>query len=264
MDMGDYHTLVERLRPQRRLAIAFSGGIDSSLVARAAVDAGIDALAITVDGPLFSRRSMAQAAEVAQEIGISQVVVTTDYLPLEQSPQRCHHCKAVLARIWKQTAREHGYGRVADGVTGAELADPRLPGARAAGQAGIWHPLAEAGMEEDDIRGTARRLGLSTWKAPGESCLASRVAFGEPVTRGKLHMVEAAEDHLHSLIGSGVVRVRLHGGLARIEVDPDDFSTLLHHRTSIARTLLKLGFDQVTLDLQGYRSGSMHVSRQGP
>lgn len=256
--MSKFETLVETLRRQQHLAIAFSGGIDSSLVARAAMDAGIDALAVTVDGPFFSRRSRAQAAEVAQEIGIPHVVFTTDYLPVEQTAHRCYYCKSVLAQMWKQTARQHGYETVADGVTGSELTDSRLPGAQAASQAGIWHPLAEVGMEKDEVRETARQLGLSVWNAPSESCLASRVAFGEPVTRRKLHMVEMAENCLHSLLGSGVVRVRLHGNVARIEVARHDILLVLHHRDTIAQKLLDLGFTYVTVDLQGYRSGSLH------
>jgi uncharacterized protein len=261
--MEDYASLVSRIRAQGPLAIALSGGVDSSLVARASVDAGVDALAITIDGPLFSRHAISQATVVAQEIGIPHILVDTDFVPADSSPSRCRGCKAMMASTWLTVAHTNGFHRVADGVTAPDLGDGRQPGARASGEAGIWHPLAEVGMDEGTVRTVARTLGLSVWNAPSDACLASRIAFGEPVTREKLHRVEAAEAYLRSFIGDRIVRVRLHGDLARIEVSTDDMPVLMISCAAVVKRLKSLGFTYVTLDVQGYRSGSMHEGSIG-
>lgn len=250
-----YHRLVSLLSDAERVAIAFSGGVDSTLVAMAAIDAGIGALAITVLSPVFATWQRRQASHAAQEIGIRHIVLDTDILP-PAGMDRCYRCKQEMARRWKETAAKYGYTCVADGVTAADLADPRMPGARASTRAGIWHPLAELELSEAAIREMAHERGLSVWNTPSEACLASRLPPKEPVTREKLRMIEAAEEMLRGV--SARVRVRCHEDIARIEVPWDAFATLLQRRQPIVARLRDLGFRYVTLDLQGFRHGSMH------
>ena len=250
-----YQCLVTSLKAVDRVAIAFSGGVDSALVAQAAIDAGIDTIAITVVSPVFARWQRQQATAVATEIGINHISVTADVFP-PAGLDRCYRCKLGMVRLWKQTAAEHGFSVVADGVTAADLANPAMPGARATSEAGIWHPLAELAFSATDIREMARQGGISIWDAPSEACLASRLPPEETITSEKLRMIESAEELLHTI--SPWVRVRCHGDIARIEVPPDVFAAVLEQRERIATRLIALGFRYVTLDLQGFRHGSMH------
>jgi uncharacterized protein len=228
------------------------------LVAKAAIDAGVKSLAITVDTPLVSQYTLKQAAAVAQEIGISHLVVNTDFIPHETSPYRCYVCKTMMAERWHKTAISKGFHQVADGVTVTDLQDARQPGAQASEDAGIWHPLAEVGMDDGTVRTVARALNLSFWNAPTDACLASRIAFGERITREKLRRIEAAESFLRTLLGNRLVRVRLQGALVRIEVAVEDLPQVIDRREVIAQQLRALDFSFTTLDFQSYRSGSMH------
>ncbi|MGC9307954.1 MAG: ATP-dependent sacrificial sulfur transferase LarE [Thermoplasmatota archaeon] len=250
-----YQCLVTALKEVDRVAVAFSGGVDSALVAQAAIDAGIETIAITVVSPVFARWQRRQATAAANEIGIQHIIVNADVFP-PVGQDRCYHCKLEMARLWTQTAAEHGFSIVADGVTIADLKDPSMPGAHAATEAGIWHPLAELELSGADIREMARYRGLSIWDAPSEACLASRLPPEETITREKLDRIEQAEDLLRSI--SPRVRVRCHGDIARIEVPPDAFEMVLQQRERIAARFIELGFRYVTLDLQGFRHGSMH------
>jgi len=256
--MEPYAALVRRIGLQDQLAIAFSGGVDSTLVVRAAIDAGVDALGITIDGPLFSRYAIHQATQMAQELGIAHRLVPLNFFPDDTSPQRCYVCKTMMARNWLEAAAQHGYHCVADGVTATDLLDDRQPGAHASSHAGVWHPLAEIGITDATVRSIARNLGLSNWDAPSDACLATRIAFNEPITPEKLNMIEAAEAYIRSLLGHRLIRVRLHHTLARIELSPSDIPHLMNHRGAVTQQLQTLGFNYVTIDVQGYRSGSMH------
>lgn len=250
-----YRRLVTSLKEADRVAVAFSGGVDSALVAQAAIDAGIDTIAITVVSPVFARWQRRQATAAANEIGIKHISVTSDVFP-PAGRDRCYRCKQEMAHLWKRTAAEHGFFVVADGVTAADLKNPSIPGARAATEAGIRHPLAELELSAADIREIARHRGLSIWDAPSEACLASRLPPDATVTRKTLNMIEQAEEMLHDI--SARVRVRCHGDIARIEVPPDAFKTVLQQREHIAARLIELGFRYVTLDLPGFCHGSMH------
>ena len=258
MAMDPYESLVCRIGEKDHLAIAFSGGVDSTLVARAAIDASVDTLAITIDSPLFSRHAIQQATQMAQELGIVHRLVPLDTFPKDTSPQRCYVCKTMMARKWLEVAVQHDYLCVADGVTAFDLLDSRQPGAHASSHAGIWHPLAEIGITDVAIRHIANSLGLSNSNAPPDACLATRIAFNEPITPEKLNRIEAAEAYIRSLLGHSLIRVRLHQTLARIELSPDDIPRLMAYQESVIQQLQALGFGYVTIDVQGYRSGSMH------
>lgn len=237
------------------IAVALSGGVDSAVVAAAATDADIEALAITIASPVFAGWQRRQATAAAKEIGIRHVVIETDMVPLAGS-DRCYRCKQQMARLWKNHAASHGYTRVADGVTADDLADPSMPGAKAAGEAGIWHLLAEIGLSNAAVRAMARRQGLSLWNAPSDACLASRLPPGEPVTREKLQAIEHAEETLRELTPHA--RARVHGDLVRIAVPPAYVQEVVRQRDAIIARMHDLGFRYVTLDLDGLRHGSMH------
>ncbi len=256
--MKKYSLLLEKMREKGKVAIAFSGGVDSTLVAYATIQAEIDALLITLTSPLFPSYEAERAREIAQEFGIPHVIAAH---PLHSDVatndvMRCYHCKSKEAKIWKDIAKKHGFRIVADGSNFEDMQDEKRPGVRASSEQGIWHPLAEVKMTKEDVRGIAKKLGLQIWNKPSNACLASRIAYGEKITVKKLQMVEKAEGFLRGI--SPQVRVRLHKSIARIEIPIDAISAMLDAREKIVAYLKKLGFVYITLDLEGYRSGSMH------
>jgi uncharacterized protein len=250
-----YQTLRSLLQDIGPVAIAFSGGVDSALVAAAAADACIETIAITVLSPVFAAWQRRQAVATAKEIGIRQVLIETDVLPMA-GPNRCYRCKQQMADLWTHVAADHGFSTVVDGVTAADLADPAMPGARAATEAGILHPLADLGFPGEAIRDLARHRGLSVWNTPSEACLASRLPSDEQITEKNLQMIENAEAMLREITPR--VRARKHGDLVRIAVPPELFKEVLQQRERIASHMHDLGFRYVTLDIQGYRQGGMH------
>ncbi len=258
-----YSRLASLLEEADSVAVALSGGVDSALVAAAATDAGIETVAITIASPVFAEWQRRQAVDAAEEIGIRHVVIETDMVP-PAGFDRCYRCKQEMARRWKDAAAEHGCTRVADGVTAGDLADPSMPGARAAGEMDIWHPLAELGLSNTDVREIARRQGLSTWDAPSDACLASRLPSEGPVTRDTLRRIERAEHVLRAFTSTSQVRARVHDDLVRIEVPLDQVKPVLREREAITTELQDLGFRYVTLDLEGFRHGSMHRSLRHP
>ena len=253
--MDKYFRLLELLRKAGKVAISLSGGKDSGLVAKAAIDAGIKAVAITISSPLFSRRELKSAESIAKEIGMKHIVVKSKYMP-ENDINRCYRCKKNMARLIKEAAEKEGFKIIADGVTVDDMNDIFRPGVRAASEEGIWHPLADAGFTARDVANAARAAGLSAWNKPSNSCLASRISYGEEITVKKLHMVENAEEFLGGI--SKRVRVRMHGKIARIEVLPEDFEKVIDRKDEITKKFRELGFAYTTLDLSGYRSGSMN------
>ena len=174
---------------------------------------------------------------------------------LSNPRDRCYSCRKLSARILKRRAGELGIACVADGTNRSDLGDHR-PGIRASDEEGIVHPFLEAGIAKADIRAIARRRGYAFWNKPSAACLSSRIPYGEEITREKLRMIEAAEEQLHEL-GFTQVRVRLHGPVARIEVMPEEMEKLLQERGGIEHTFRSIGFRYVTVDLGGFRSGSM-------
>jgi uncharacterized protein len=246
------------------VAVAFSGGVDSTVVARAAFQAlGDRAVAVTADSPSVARAELADARSLAAHIGIRHVVVRTaefdnpDYL--RNDGTRCYHCKTELYATVGRLLPELGVPVVASGANLDDLGDYR-PGLTAAAEHAVRHPLQEAGFTKEDVRGLARFWGLPAWDKPAAPCLSSRLAPGLAVTPERTARVEAAEAYLRGL-GLRECRVRHHeGDLARVEVPAGEVARLAAEpaRSELAREFRRLGFRFVTLDLDGFRSGSLN------
>lgn len=243
--------------------VAFSGGVDSTFVAAVAFDAlGDRALAVTGVSPSVPASEVEEARDLARRIGIRHVLLDTHEMEREgyvaNSPMRCYHCKTELYGLLAAYARDHGYAAILDGCNVDDLGDHR-PGRIAATEHGVRSPLVEAGLTKEEIRQLSRSRGLPTWDKPAMACLASRIPYGTPVTVEALGQIEAAEAGLRAL-GFRQLRVRHHGDLARIEVEPADMPLLLDaaRREEAVRRVRQAGFTFVTLDLAGFRSGSMN------
>ncbi len=252
-----YDRIVRSAAAKGRVLVAFSGGVDSGLVARVVHDAlGDRALAVVTDAETLSRRELETAKAEAEEIGIPLRVVPVSELASEEyrrnPADRCYFCRQELAGVLWSLARREGIPFVADGVNASDLGDDR-PGIRAMDEAGVWHPLLEAGMAKADVRAMARALGLSFWDKPSNACLASRVPHGTFITVGLLQRVEAAEDYLRGR-GFRQVRVRHQGDVARIEVPPEDIARLEGIRPEVSEALRSLGYASTEIDPRGYRS----------
>jgi uncharacterized protein len=259
-----YERLTALLAGIGPLAIAFSGGVDSTLLLRVAREVlGDDVLALTVDTALSPRREMGEAERLAALLGVRHERVGCDVLQLPlvagNGPERCYHCKTALFRLLLERAAAQGFTVLADGSNRDDLADYR-PGRRALQELGIASPLLEAGFTKAEVRELSRRLGLPTWDKPAAACLASRIPCGTPLTRERLGQVEQGEE---VLLGLGIRggRVRHHGEVARIEAAEADLSRLCEAglRQALVAGLTTAGFRFVTLDLAGYRTGSMNL-----
>jgi len=256
--MKKYSYLIKTLKEKKKIAIAFSGGLDSSFIAYVAKQAGIDVLLLTVTSPLFSAHDEEIAKQFAKTINTNHVTLSNplDKEVIKNDLTRCFHCKNGETKIWISVAKEHGFSLVADGINYDDIHDIRRPGVLASSTNGIWHPLAEMKITKKEIRALAKKLGLPQWNQPSNACLASRIAFGEEITKEKLCRIENAEAFLRTL--SPLVRVRLHNTIARVEVPVEYIPLVLSKREEIVDYLKKLDFTYITLDLAGYRSGSMH------
>lgn len=242
--------------------IAMSGGVDSALLVHAAHAAlGDRALAVTADSPSLPRRELREAEELARLIGARHLVIRTgevaDPRYAANPVNRCYYCKTELFTRLRALAAEHDLPWVLYGENLDDLADHR-PGAQAALEHGARAPLKEAGLTKADIRALARWHGLPVWDKPALACLGSRFPYGAPITPAKLAQVEAAEEVLREL-GLRQCRVRHHGDLARIEVEAADMPRLVEHAVEVVeRIRAAAGFRHVTLDLAGYRRGSLN------
>jgi uncharacterized protein len=244
------------------VVIGMSGGVDSVLLAKAA-QAALDerALAVTADSPSLPRRELREAEELARMAGIRHLVIKTtevsDPRYAANPTNRCYFCKSELFTHLDALAAERGLRWVAYGENVDDLGDHR-PGAQAAGEHNVRAPLKEAGLTKADIRALAQHYGLPVWDKPAFACLGSRFPYGTEITPEKLAQVEAAEDVLWDL-GLRQYRVRHHGDLARIEVDAADMGRLIEHAAEVVARIRREGhFRHVTLDLAGYRRGSMN------
>ena len=256
--------LLAILRAMPRAIVAFSGGIDSTVVAQAAFLALRErAIAVTSDSPSVPRAELALAVDLANRIGISHRIVQTEEFEnpdyLRNDGDRCYFCKDELYFQIERLLPEFESAVLCSGANLDDRGDYR-PGLTAAAEHQVRHPLQEAGFTKADVRDLAREWGLPTWAKPASPCLSSRLAPGLPVTRERTAMVEAAESYLRDL-GLRECRVRLHeGDLARIEVPPSELARLAtpEVREGMSRRLRELGFRFVTLDLEGFRSGSLN------
>ena len=265
--MNKLESKLSRLRTIVRslsgVAVAFSGGTDSTLVAKIAADElGDRAVAITITSPLYPKSELKNARAVAKKIGIKHVVLDLDPLRerrfVSNPPNRCYLCKrGDMKAIWR-VAHENSLRAVVDGTNADDRLDYR-PGSKAKQELGVRSPLTEAGLTKSEIRRISELLELPTSKKNSSPCLASRVPYGEKITRVKLERIEKAEDFLRSK-GFENVRVRAHGNIARIEVDRRYIQELTSGKASkaIADRLRTLGFSYVTVDLEGYRTGSLN------
>lgn len=251
------------LREFPSLIVAYSGGVDSAYLAFAATDAlGDRALCVTADSPSYPERHRALAIRIARDFGLKHEIIQTREMEREEyranPANRCYYCKHELYTCLSAIAHERGIPVIADGNNADDRGDYR-PGRQAAREFGVRSPLDEAGLTKDDIRELSRRAGLPTWDEPASACLSSRIPYFNEVTDEKLRMIERAETVLRDL-GFRICRVRHHDTLARLELGRDEIARALEPEMSetIDRELRAIGYAHVTIDLRGYRLGSLN------
>jgi uncharacterized protein len=252
--------LLATIAEKGSMLISFSGGVDSSLLAVLAKEVLKDKCrCILLDSPVVPRAAIAEAQEIAKEFGLP-----LDIIPLhimnnvkfrENPAKRCYWCKKSSSAVLKWRADELGFSCIADGINVSDRGEHR-PGLAASSEAGIVHPFIEAGLTKEDIRAIARDLGLKFWDKPSAACLSSRIPYGDEITPEKLHLIEDAEVFLHQK-GFSQVRVRIHGTVARIELPKEDHTKLPAMQDAVVAAFKSMGLSYITLDLEGYRSGSM-------
>jgi pyridinium-3,5-biscarboxylic acid mononucleotide sulfurtransferase len=258
---SNWKKLEERLKNYNSVLIAYSGGVDSTLLTKISFDIlGNKALAVTAYSTLNTEKELKEAEEIARKIGIKHLVINTEELKNSKfavnDKDRCSYCKNELFSKLKKIAAEHNLENVIEASNFNDLSDYR-PGMKVSNELGIIQPFVLEKITKDEIRKKAKEFGLSNWNKPSSPCLSSRIPYGEVITEKKLRMIEKAEDFLKTYNFYNV-RVRVHNDLARIEVNKKDFNKIIKKDEEIIKKFKEIGFIFVSLDLQGFRSGSLN------
>ena len=256
-----YNDLRAAISARSSAVVSFSGGVDSALLAKIAHDELKDnAIAVMVNNETVPALEVAAAKELAAKVGIDLQVVNTDPLAnhefTKNTRRRCYLCRQDMARKLQEVAEENKIDTILAGAQASDLDDYR-PGIKAFDDAGIWQPLIELGFTKSEVRKLARYLDLPVAAKPAMACLSSRVPYGQEITGETLAMIEAAEGYLQGL-GFNQYRARTHHKLIRIEILADEFEKLMEHRAAIVSKMKEIGYQYITLDLEGFRSGSMN------
>ena len=260
--MAKEQELRNYIKNLRSVVVAFSGGVDSSLLLKIALDelGGDNVLAVIGRSQTYPEREFASAQNLAKQLGANYSIVDTDELGRidfrQNPPNRCFHCKTELFTKLTEIARQKGFKHVVDGSNADDVSDFR-PGRVAAQNFEVLSPLQECGLNKEEVRMLAKKLGLANWNKPSLACLASRFPYGQTIDGEKLNKVDKAEVFLQSL-GLSQVRVRYEKDTARIEVLPQEFNLIINNSKDITKHFKKLGFLYIALDLEGYNSGSMN------
>ncbi|SFE54332.1 ATP-dependent sacrificial sulfur transferase LarE [Alteribacillus iranensis] len=254
--------LQEILRQLDTIVIAFSGGVDSTFLLKVSLETlGKDnVLAVTADSETYPFEELEEAKQLAKQLGARHEIIETSELNIpgysENTPNRCYFCKKSLFDHLIPIMHSQGYKNMAFGLIADDMGEHR-PGVKAAKEYNVRGPLHEAELYKNEIRELSQQMGLPTWDKPSFACLSSRIAYGEKITIDKLRKVHESEKAIKNL-GIRQVRVRTHGDTARIEVEPSEMSTLLKYHETLTEQLTEIGYTYVTMDLKGYKSGSMN------
>ncbi|MBQ7574741.1 MAG: ATP-dependent sacrificial sulfur transferase LarE [Clostridia bacterium] len=257
-----YNKLLDYIKSLKSVVVAYSGGVDSTFLLKASKEAlGDKVIAVTISSCLNPSREMDDANSFCKNEGIKQVVCEVDPFLVEgfcENPKnRCYICKKNILTHIRHIADKYSMCEVMEGSNLDDMGDYR-PGMQAVKELGIKSPLKDMGFSKSEIRELSKKMGLPTWKKPSFACLASRIPYGDRITKEKLERVEKAEDVLFNM-GFLQFRVRVHNDIARIEVVPDNLIKVIENRDKIIAEFKKLGFLYITLDIEGYRTGSLNT-----